>query len=159
MNNFCGAADPSIDKAVKLLQQYDVVSYNKFKNAQKETAQQPRSENSVKERNIKFRLTRKLHREGKLSTEVYAQEILEIYKFVPKKKYVEDLADTEESDDTEIEDSSDDDENDNESDICGALPEASVSLPVSRVQCSHCTKFFMPNGLERHQHYCLKNSL
>ena len=115
MNNFCGAADPNIDKAVKLLQQYDVVSYNKFKNAQKETAQQPRSENSVKERNIKFRLTRKLHRKGKLSTEVYAQEILEIYKFVPKKKYVEDLADTEESDDTEIEDSSDDDENANES--------------------------------------------
>ena len=41
MRLFCGVAKPNIDKAVKLLQQYETTATDKYKNATKRYAKKP----------------------------------------------------------------------------------------------------------------------
>ena len=41
MKLFCGAAQPNISKAVKLLRQYETTAHDKYKNAQKQNARPP----------------------------------------------------------------------------------------------------------------------
>jgi hypothetical protein len=110
MKNFCGAANPRIDKAIRLLKQY--------KNAMKSTAKPPykKSENQV--RDAQFKQMKQLLNAGSITLEVYINSIVDLYKFEPRKKYVEKLFDTDESDATSDEDDdSDDDSDTNKSDI------------------------------------------
>ena len=55
-------------------------------------------------RDANFRQARRFHREGMISLADYYKQILDIFKFEPKKKYVEELEDTDESDATSISD-------------------------------------------------------
>ena len=51
MKSFCGAADPQIDKAVRLLRQYEKTASDKYLNAKKPNARTPsqRPETSIRE--------------------------------------------------------------------------------------------------------------
>ena len=111
MKLFCGAADPKIDKAVGLLQQYEVTAKDKYENAKKENAKAPAQKPEVALREANFRQSRRFHRDGKLSFSDYYATILDLHKFEPRKKYVEQLEDTDASDATSISDNSDEDSN------------------------------------------------
>ena len=89
-----------------LLQQYEVTAKDKYLNAKKEAPAQ-RTEVTVREAN--FRQARRFHREGNLPLKDYFNNIVELHQFEPKKKYVETLQNTDESDATTISDSSDED--------------------------------------------------
>ena len=102
MKLFRGASDPKIDKATKLLQQYETTAKDKYNNAKKENAKAPAQKADVALREANFRQIRRLYRDGKVSYKDYFESILEIQKFEPKKKYIEDLEDTSESDTTSI---------------------------------------------------------
>ena len=109
MKKFCGAADPNIDKAVSLLKQYETTAKDKYNNAKKETARAPAQALDVATRDTNFCQARRFHREGIISLVDYFKQINNLYKFEPKKKYVEELEDTDESDATSISDASDED--------------------------------------------------
>ena len=61
-------------------------------------------------RHSNFRKCRRQHRESKLNLDGFMLEILDLFKFEPKKKYVEELEDTFDSDTTSISKSSSDEE-------------------------------------------------
>ena len=107
MKNFCGASDPKMDKAVGLLQNYETTAHDKYQNAKKENARAPAQKPQDVERETKFRQLRKWYRDGKITFVHYHEEILELHQFEPKKKYVEELEDTDESDPPSISDDSD----------------------------------------------------
>ena len=107
MKNFCGASDPKMDKAVGLLQNYETTAHDKYQNAKKENARAPAQKPQDVERETKFRQLRKWYRDGKITFAHYHEEILELHQFEPKKKYVEELEDTDESDPPSISDDSD----------------------------------------------------
>ena len=69
---------------------------------------------NAKKENANFRQARRFHREGILSLKDYFNNIVELYQFEPKKKYVETLINTDESDATTISDSSDEESEINE---------------------------------------------
>lgn len=114
MKLFCGAANPKIDKAVGLLQQYEVTAKDKYDNAKKENAKAPPQKTAVALREANFGQARRFHRDGKLSFSDYFATILDLHKFEPKKKYIEQLEDTDVSDGTSISDSSHEDDNTSE---------------------------------------------
>jgi hypothetical protein len=90
---------------------------DKYENGKKENARAPaqKPEDIVKEE--RFRQARRFLRDGKITHSVYKQEILEMHQFLPKKKYIEELEDTDESDPPSAsEDSSENDEADEEAD-------------------------------------------
>jgi hypothetical protein len=83
---------------------FEIISREKadaFANA-KASAQR----NEDRERNIQFKTTRSLFKTKELSFRVYYQSILNMHEFFPKKKYVEELEDTDSSDATSISDDS-----------------------------------------------------
>lgn len=104
MNQYYGAAKPNIEKAVSLLRNCEANSYIKYFNACKESSKAPKQVRENMLRNVKFRQARQFHRDGKITTSVYHEKLLNIYKFVPKKKYAQVLkeTDSEPSDATEI---------------------------------------------------------
>ena len=55
MKLFCGAADPKIDKAVTLLQQYESTASDKYENAKKADARAPPVKQDVAIREANFR--------------------------------------------------------------------------------------------------------
>ena len=71
----------------------------------------PRQNRDVAERDFRFREARRYHRRGDITLDVYYKNIRDLYKFEPRKKYVEELQDTAESD---SESGSDSDESDPE---------------------------------------------
>ena len=112
MKNFWGAANPNIDKAAGLsilLQIYELDARDKYLNAKIKNARAPFQKAEVARREGDFRLYRRLHRKGELTFQQYLNNILDLNKFVPKKKYFEPLEDTGESDATSISDNSEDD--------------------------------------------------
>ena len=106
MKLFCGAADPKIDKAVALLQQYESTASDKYENAKKEDARAPPVKPDVAIREANFRQARHFFGDNKLSYNDYKLTIRDLFKFEPKKKYVEELEDTGESDATSISENS-----------------------------------------------------
>ena len=64
IKNFCGAANPQIEKAMGLLHQYERNARDKYLNAKKSTARAPsqRPETAIREAN--FRQARRFHRDG-----------------------------------------------------------------------------------------------
>ena len=53
MRLFCGVAKPNIDKAVKLLQQYETTATDKYKNATKKYAKKPYATPEIQVRNYR----------------------------------------------------------------------------------------------------------
>ena len=107
MKCFCGAANTIIDKAVGLLITYEASARDKYENAKKSNARAPQRNPDVANRETNFVQLRSLHRQSLITFQVYLSQILDLYSFKPKTKYVEDLLDTDVSDDTDIsEDSS-----------------------------------------------------
>ena len=98
-NDACGAAKPNIDKAVALLQQFELGAQIKFANAKKPNSRAPPQAPDIIRREAEFRKLRELYQAGKVTLKVYTDEIRDIHRFEPKRKYVEDLVDTDESDD------------------------------------------------------------
>ena len=68
MKLFCGGSDPKMDKAVGLLQQYEVTACDKYNNAKKENSKALPQRADVAIREANFRQARKFFRDGKLST-------------------------------------------------------------------------------------------
>jgi hypothetical protein len=66
------------------------------------------------DRDTKFKQLKDLLKDGTISLEVYINKILDIHKFEPKKKYVEELVDTDESDATSVDEDTDDEESEEE---------------------------------------------
>jgi len=106
MKLFCGAANPNVDKAVRLLQQYETTSSDKYKNAKKSTAKPPYKRPDQQKRDANFKQLKDLLNDGSINLKVYIDRIVDLYRFEPKKKYTEELEDTDDSD-SEIEDDSD----------------------------------------------------
>jgi len=91
MKHFCGAAHPKIDKCVALLKQYETTAKDKYNYAKKESARAPPQALDVATRDTNFRQARRFHRQGIISLTDYIKQIINLYKFEPKKKYVEEL--------------------------------------------------------------------
>jgi hypothetical protein len=108
MKCYCGAANPNMDKAVKLLKTFETTKEATYKNAKKSTAKL--SYKRPEDRDTKFKQLKDLLKVGTISLEVYINKILDIHKFEPKKKYVEELVDTDESDSTSVDEDTDDEE-------------------------------------------------
>jgi hypothetical protein len=108
----CGAANPNIDKAVSLLITYETSARDKYENAKRSSARssQRNPEVAIKETNF-FQLM-SLQRQSFITFQVYLSQILDLYSFIPKNKYVEDLIDTGASDDTDVSDESSEEEGD-----------------------------------------------
>jgi hypothetical protein len=101
MKKYCGAAEPDINKATRLLRQYETKSRIAYLNASKPNAFPYISRREDFERDTEFRLARKTYEKGKYTIEEYLEEIMDIFQFVPKKKYVEKVVDTSISDSTD----------------------------------------------------------
>ena len=56
MKVFCGAADPNIDKAVGLLQQFEAAASDKYINAKKSTAKAQAQDPDIVRREESFKL-------------------------------------------------------------------------------------------------------
>lgn len=97
MKHYCGAANPNIYKAVKLLKTYEITAEATYKNAKKSTAKAPYKKPEDRERDVKLKQLRDFLNEGTITLEVYITKILNIHKFEPKKKYIEELEETDES--------------------------------------------------------------
>ena len=69
-----------------------VLNLDKYKNAKKPNAHSQPQKTDVLE--TSFRTKRQLFREEKLSFKDYYEGILDLYKFVPKDKHVQELEDT-----------------------------------------------------------------
>ncbi|CAF1154614.1 unnamed protein product [Brachionus calyciflorus] len=107
MKLFCGAANPNIDKAHSKTSLYEAEHHK---------------------RNSNLKQLKDLLNDGSITLKVYLDRIIDIHKFEPKKKYVTELADTDESDDEEGEDG---DESDEE---YGDTPQPSQPICELRVQ-------------------------
>jgi len=112
MKLFCGAAQPNISKAVKLLRQYETTAHDKYKNAQKQNARPPVRRPEVAKKETEFVQLRTLFRTKVVRFKDYFNLILNLYQFYPKKKYVELLLDTDVSDSEDDEDDDSGDETD-----------------------------------------------
>jgi hypothetical protein len=110
MKVFCGASNPNIDKAVRLLQQYEATASDKYTNAKKATAKAPYQEPEIQRREANFKLVKSLLQTGGLELKVYLDQVVDLHTFQPKKKYTEDLDDTDISDESDAEDDSDDEQ-------------------------------------------------
>jgi hypothetical protein len=161
MKLFCGAANPNVDKAVRLLQQYETTSSDKYKNAKKMTAKPPYKRPDQQKRDANFKQLKDLLNDGSINLKVYIDRIVDLYRFEPKKKYTEELEDTDDSD-SEIEDDSDESvasEEDEEIDT-----EATTSRPFIRIgtqsdevaddgkiPCDQCGKRYTKRGMNIHK--------
>ena len=153
------SADPNIDKASNLLRQYESTARDKYVNAKKANARAPPQTIEDRRRNDKYIDNRDLYKAGKLSFKDYYDCVLNIHEFAPKKKYVEELQDTDVSDATSI---SDDSDCENASAISSITTEVetlltSVSITQDQVVCEFCKEIYKKRGLARHQLYCKKN--
>ena len=174
MKLFCGAVNPNIDEAVRLLQQFDAKSSDKYRNAKKSTARPPYKAPDQQKRDANFKQLKVLLIDGSISLKVYIDRIVDLYKFEPKKKYVEDLEDTDDSDATEDEDdeseedpipiASSDEEMDTASQAstsqfitCRPLPligtQATTSSEVNdgKIACDECGKRYTKRGMNIHK--------
>ena len=121
MNDCCGAAHPDMAKAVKLLQGYESKAADKYTNASKKEARVASSRLADHDRDRDFRAARKLYHQKRSTLEQYRDDILNIFGFLPKKKYLETVEDTDESDETndgndDDDDGDDDDDHENQDD-------------------------------------------
>ena len=111
--------------------------------------------------------------EGSITLSVYLSRITDLYKFEPKRKYVEELLDTDESDATSDDDdssssSSTDSESDNNEDIdlnndevvnnANVEVEAPNRNPVpanvqviDKIPCDICGKYYTARGMNTHK--------
>jgi hypothetical protein len=101
-------SNPNIDKAVRLLQEYEATASDKYTNVKKATAKASYEEPEIQRREPNFKLVKSLLQTGGFELKVYLDQVVELHTFQPKKKYVEDLDDTDISDETE--DDSDDEQ-------------------------------------------------
>ena len=67
-----------------------------------------------RDRDTKFKQLKDLLKDGTISLEIYINKILDIHKFEPKKKYVEELVDTDESDARSVDEDTNDEESEEE---------------------------------------------
>jgi hypothetical protein len=111
-----------------------VLNLDKYKNAKKPNAHSQPQKTDVLE--TSFRTKRQLFREEKLSFKDYYEGILDLYKFVPKDKHVQELEDTD-SDESDEETSDDSDNDDND-----------------EVICNFCNNNYKRRNLARHPLYC-----
>ncbi len=87
----------NIDKAVGLLITYEASARDKYENAKKSNARAPQRNPDVANRETNFVQLRSLHRQSLITFQVYVSQILDLFSFKPKTKYVEDLLDTDSS--------------------------------------------------------------
>ena len=173
MKLFCGACEPHIDKAADLLRQRESTASDKYKNAKKQNAHAHPQKKDVAQRETTFRTKRKLFREEKLSFKDYYEDILDLFKFVPKDKHVEELEDTD-SDESDAETSDDSDNDDTGfgtatsmasddsalTSITEGVQSLLNSIPLAQpdeVICNFCNNIYKRRGLTRHQLYCKSN--
>ena len=91
MKNYCGASDPNIDKAVDLFSTADT-SADRYINAKKTNARQFPQLKANRDRDIEFKINKR--NLNQKSFNHYYGNNLNLYKFVPKKKYTEELLNT-----------------------------------------------------------------
>jgi len=180
MKCYCGAANPNMDKVVKLLKTFETTAEATYKNAKKSTAKPPYKR--PEDRDTKFKQLKDLLKDGTISLEVYINKILDIHKFEPKKKYVEELVDTDESDATSVDEDTDDEESEEEEEyeshhtdgeeddeeivtneilsVANAIEEevvqdeevvVAVVVDDGKVACDICGKRYKVNGLNTHK--------
>ena len=100
----CWAAKPNIKKAVELLKQFELGAQIKYANAKTPSARTPPQAPDIIKREAEFRKLRELYQANKVTLKVYTDEIRDIHRFEPKRTYVEELVDTDESDDDDAPD-------------------------------------------------------
>ena len=105
LKKFMSSAKPQISKAVAFLKSEDNEASLKYFKALKPDSKKIPQNSKDLERDVKFRTTRRLFEEKKITLKIYVQEVINIHRFEPRKKYLETLTDTA---------TSDDDDNDND---------------------------------------------
>ena len=119
-----------------------------------------------RQRDIEFKINKRNLNQNQISFNY--GNILNLYKFVPKKKYTEEFLNTDESDASTLshDDSSDDDESNTQTTDVASITEGiatlldSVPEPVTQpdlVECNFCHHLYKQRGLPRHLNYCKEN--
>ena len=174
MKSYCGAADPKIHKACHLLRLYESTAFDKYYNAKKPNSKQARVRLEDRLKEERFKEMKALLSNGDIEFEVYFRRIIEIFEFVPKKKYSEELVETDfsESDEHDAEISSDDNDDSlpnlfgeisidnreeestmNRTHFNRALRDEMASSQV--INCpNNCGKQFSKRGMKNHLNNC-----
>ena len=141
MEKLCGAANQNIDKAFDLLRTYEASARDKYLNAKKSTARAPLKAIELSTKETNFIQVRYFHRQSMITFVNYLSQIINLYAFVPKKKYVEDLEDTSDSD-SEVSDESSGVEYDSDVDhlLKRLLPVKFVALKSIKIHLAACKK-------------------
>ena len=112
-----------MDKAVKLLQLYESKAEDKYRNASRKEAKPANARLEDRDRDRDFRNARKLYHQKRSSLEQYHGDVLNVFSFKPKAKYIQNVVDT---DDSDVSDggvsSSDDDNNDEHNQVVESVP-------------------------------------
>ncbi len=179
MKCFCDIKEPCMSKAADLLRQYDATSCNKYDFAKSELAGRiPQNRNNV-EREANLRLTQRMYRKNHITLKAYQSHVLDFYSFIPKKKYVEPLVDTSESDDEEVDTDETPSSDDEAIHAPRALVRTQTEMPqntvierqestvftfsaeaseLNMITCLKCKRKFKQTGFKRHTFYCKKNN-
>ena len=80
-----------------MLRTYEASARDKYLNAKKSTARAPLKAIELSTKETNFIQVRYFHRQSMITFVNYLSQIINLYAFVPKKKYVEDLEDTSDS--------------------------------------------------------------
>ena len=71
----CGSSNPNIVKATDLIIKSECISVNKYNNVIRKNSKQQVTKRENFERNICFRMTRRFHRAGSITTDEYLSKI------------------------------------------------------------------------------------
>ena len=93
------------------MRQYESTNSDKFDNAIGANGKRDKQSQETRDRNLLFNLYRKQLDDGIITFKKYHEYIMDLYKFQPQKKYIEELIDTDES---ELSDNDENDKTDDE---------------------------------------------
>jgi hypothetical protein len=103
MEKACGAAHPNVDKAATLFRKSDYQEGLKYFQAKGPNAKAAQQTNAQIIKDTKFQTIRQLHYDNVIDVLQFHEQTRDVYSFIPKKKYIEHVEDTDNESDIEPE--------------------------------------------------------
>ena len=119
--------------------------------------QTPYKKPEDRDRDTKFKQLKDLLKDVTISLEVYINKISDLHKFEPKKKYVEELVDIDESDGTSVDEDTDDEESEEEEEYESNHTDGEED--DEEIVTDICGKRYKVNGLNTHKAVHKKNNI
>ena len=123
-------------------------------------AKPPHKKPEIQIRDANLKQMKQLLNDGLVSISTYYSRVQDLYEFEPRRKYVEELVDTDDSDVTS-DDNDDSDESDHDSDAQPCANEPSANEPTAsepviveddgKIACETCGKRFKQRGMSIHK--------